>query len=313
MHGFVHQPDGPSAATPWGRLGFIGAGRLGQTLARAFAQAGLQVAEVSSRSIGSARALAQGVAAVAAPPHVQAHPQAVADACDTVFITVNDDQIQAVAQALSWRVGQRVVHCSGATELHALAPAASAGSVVAGFHPLHTFADVESALAGLPGCAVAVECADPEGVALLSDLARRIGARPFTLPQGGRALYHASAHYAGSLVVTLMDEALRHWAHLGVPPEQALDALLPLLRSTVRAMESQSLGAGMAGVVARGDAGTLAQHLHALGAVGSQEQRLYADISLRSVRLALASGRISADQAQALQSLLKPASSANGL
>jgi hypothetical protein len=57
----------------------------------------------------------------------------------------------------------------------------------------------------------------------------------------------------------------------------------------------------------------LAQHLHALGAVGAQEQQLYADISLRSVRLALASGRISADQARALHALLKSASSADGL
>jgi predicted short-subunit dehydrogenase-like oxidoreductase (DUF2520 family) len=289
---------------------------LGQTLAKALAQAGVAVTEVSSRSVASARALAlgvQGVQSVERPPRVQAQPQAVADACDTVFITVNDDQIQTVAQALSWRAAQRVVHCSGATGLDALASAAVAGSAVAGFHPLHTFGDVESALAGLPGCAVAVECSDPEVVALLSDLARRIGARPFALPPGGRALYHASAHYAGSLVVTLMDEALRHWSQLGVPPQQALDALLPLLRSTVRAMESQGLGAGMAGVVARGDAGTLAQHLHALGAVGAQEQQLYADISLRSVRLALASGRISADQARALHALLKSASSADGL
>lgn len=311
MHGIVQNAAGWPAATPLGRVGFIGAGRVGQTLARALAQAGVGVTEVSSRSAASARALSLGVQAVAPPPRVQAQPQAVVDACDTVFITVNDDQIQAVAQALSWRAGQCVVHCSGATELGALASAVSAGGVAAGFHPLHTFGDVESALVGLPGCAVAVESADPQAAAWLADLARRIGARPFALPHGGRALYHASAHYAGALVVTLMDEALQHWARLGVSPTQALQALLPLLRSTVRAIESQGLGPGMAGVVVRGDTGTLAQHLQALGAVGAPEQRLYADISLRSVRLALASGRISADQAQALRALLEPAASAH--
>lgn len=293
-----------------GRIGFIGAGRLGQTLAVAWAQAGFDVVAVCSRRESSARELAHRVSQVASKPMAVADAQAVAQACDSVFITVNDDQIAAVAQSVQWRPRQMVAHCSGATELSALESAALVGAQVAGFHPLHTFGDVDTALAGLPGCAVAVEAADQAVRSALFDLAQRMQARPFELPAGSRALYHASAHYAGSMVVTLMGEAVQHWARLGVPAEQALQALLPLLRSTVRAIESQGLGPGMAGVVARGDTGSLAKHLQALGAVGMEAQRLYADLSLRSVQLAQDSGRISADQAQALQALLAPAGSA---
>ncbi len=177
---------------------------------------------------------------------------------------------------------------------------------MAGFHPLHTFGDVQTALSGLPGCAVAVEASEPVALQALTALAQALGTRPFELPPGCRALYHASAHYAGSLVVTLMDEAVRHWDRMGVGQEQALAALLPLLRSTVRAMEARGLGAGMAGVVARGDAGVLQQHLQALDAVGPDERQLYAEISRRSVRLALEAGRISAEQAQAMIPLLDP-------
>mgnify|MGYP000405582769 CR=1 FL=1 len=50
----------------------------------------------------------------------------------------------------------------------------------------------------------------------------------------------------------------------------------------------------------------LEQHLQALGAVGPQERQLYADISRRSVRLALESGRIRAEQAQVMDRLLGP-------
>lgn len=298
-----------------GRIGFIGAGRLGQTLAIALAQRGLQVQAVSSRRTESAQALAQRVSLVAAPPSVHASAQAVVDACDAVFITVNDDQIQPVCDRLHWRPGQSVLHCSGATELHALARARAAGSLVAGFHPLHTFGDVDTALAGLPGCAVAVESPSAELAAQLMEVARLIGARPFALPPGCRALYHASAHYAGSLVVTLLDEATRHWARFCVPQDQALEALLPLLRSTVRAIESRGLGPGMAGVAARGDTGTLQGHLEALAQVGPEEQQLYADLTRRSVRLALQSGRIDGPQAQALEALLPvrpPAPSSSG-
>jgi predicted short-subunit dehydrogenase-like oxidoreductase (DUF2520 family) len=131
--------------------------------------------------------------------------------------------------------------------------------------------------------------------------------RPFQLPTGSRALYHASAHYAGSLVVTLMDEAVRHWARFGVGHDEALAALLPLLNSTVRAIEAKGLGPGMAGVVARGDLGVLQRHLRALGAAGPQELELYAQISLRSVRAALEAQRIDASQAAAMTELLQRA------
>jgi predicted short-subunit dehydrogenase-like oxidoreductase (DUF2520 family) len=282
-----------------GRLGLIGAGRLGQTLVRACAAAGLPFEGVFSRRADPLQALHQDLGVNPAPS-----AQAVVDGCDTVFITVADDAIQSVCASLKWRAGQVAVHCSGATELAALRSAAQQGAVAAGFHPLHTFGDVQTALSGLPGCAVAVEASDPHTLQALIALAQTLGTRPFELPAGSRALYHASAHYAGSLVVTLMDEAVRHWTRMGVGQEQALAALLPLLRSTVRAMESRGLGPGMAGVVARGDAGVLQKHLQALGAVGSYERQLYEAISRRSVRLALESGRISAEQAQAMISLL---------
>ena len=58
---------------------------------------------------------------------------------------------QAVAQAVGWRSGQGVAHCSGAVEVTALAPAQVAGAVIGGFHPLQAFATVEAALAVLPG------------------------------------------------------------------------------------------------------------------------------------------------------------------
>lgn len=293
-----------SSTITLGRVGFIGAGRLGQTLAAAWAQAGRPTAVVTSRSRSSAEALAQRLSHSQRAPAVADSPQAVVDASDTVFITVPDDQIGLVASSLRWRTGQVAVHCSGATELTALAHAQAAGAHVAGFHPLHTFGDVDTALAGLPGCSVAIEAAEPAVHAALEERAVMLGAHPFTLPPGCRALYHASAHYAGSLVVSLMDEAVRHWGRFGVAPQQALSALLPLLGSTLRAIESRGLGPGMAGVVARGDAGSLRRHLQALSAVGAPEAHLYADLSRLSVRLAADSGRLTAQQADELTQIL---------
>ena len=96
-------------ATLLGRIGFIGAGRLAQTLAMAVAQAGETVTAVNSRRLSSAHALAHRVSHRGAVD-VHADAQSVADLCDTVFITVTDDQIAAVCRSSTWRSGQRVVH-----------------------------------------------------------------------------------------------------------------------------------------------------------------------------------------------------------
>ncbi|MFM8638871.1 MAG: NAD(P)-binding domain-containing protein, partial [Betaproteobacteria bacterium] len=104
---------GSPPARDCGRVGFIGAGRVGQALAQAFARAGVAVAAVSSRSLASAQALAQPLGAMGSRPLVQPQPDVLVQACDTVFITVQDDHIADVAQALPWRPGLCVVHCSG--------------------------------------------------------------------------------------------------------------------------------------------------------------------------------------------------------
>lgn len=289
-----------------GRVGFIGAGRVAGALALAFARAGLDVRAVHSRGAASAQALAgllrQRMGAAVA---VAEDGSALLAQCDTVLITVNDDQIEPVASALPWRADQNAIHCSGATELTALSAASSAGAVVAGFHPLMTFGDPDVALASLPGCAVAVECADLPLRQALWDLALALGAQPMELPEGSRALYHASAHCAGALVATLVDQAVQHWARFGVSEARATAALLPLLRSTVESMASRGLAGGLAGVVARADVSTLARHLRALGQVGREEERLYAELTRRSIGLALRSGRISAQAAESMQDVLR--------
>ncbi|MBK6431286.1 hypothetical protein [Candidatus Amarolinea dominans] len=98
---------------------------------------------VWSRSPDSAARLAQQVGAAA-----WTDPARLAEA-QLVLLTVPDGAIaaccQAVAQAGGWRSGQGVVHCSGAVEVSALAPAQVAGAVIGGFHPLQAFATVEAA------------------------------------------------------------------------------------------------------------------------------------------------------------------------
>ena len=162
-------PDSPT-------LGFIGAGRIGTALAWGLARKGYAVTAVASRSRDSAARLAAGIAGCRAMPD----PQSLADHADLVLLTVPDDAIAATCAALDWRAGQAVVHCSGATELLALAPAASSGAYTGGFHPLQMFTEPETALRGLPGCTIAVEAEQPL-LATLCAMAESLGCHTLRL------------------------------------------------------------------------------------------------------------------------------------
>jgi predicted short-subunit dehydrogenase-like oxidoreductase (DUF2520 family) len=280
-------------------VGFIGMGRVGTALAQALAAQGVRVKAIYSRDASRARKAADAL------PDAMVHTraQSVVDACALVFLSVSDDAIEPVCEALGWRAGQFAVHCSGATELTALRHARKAGAQTGGFHPLLAFGTPERALQSLPGCTIAIE-AEPPLADTLQDFAAYLDCRPLVLPPGSRALYHASAHYAGAFLNALLGDAVAMWKSFGATERQALQALIPLARGTLANALHEGLAASLPGVISRGDAGTLQKHLTALQAMPADIEHLYRVLALRNVPVALARGGIGAKQAEALTNLL---------
>jgi len=282
------------------RIAFLGAGRVAAALARGFARAGHPVVAVAGRRAGSAAAVAAAVEGCRAEESLQA----AADRADLVFLTVPDDAITPVAAAILWRADQAAVHCSGATELAALAPAVARGARAGGFHPLQNFADPETALAGLAGCAVAIEAEEPLAASLRA-LAAAVRARPIELPPGARALYHCAGSFAAPFVTALLHEAVRIWGGFGKGEREALAALVPLARGVLDAIERDGTVGALAGPIARGDAGTVARHLAALARLGGDAAAFYRAAAARVVPIAVEKGTLDAAGAAALARLLE--------
>ncbi len=280
------------------RIAFIGAGRLATGLALAFAAGGLAVVAAASRSPASASRLAARLPGCRAMDAQQA-----VDAADLVFVTVPDDAIGITAAGLRWRADIAVVHCSGATELTALAAAAAAGAHIGGFHPLQTFTDPDAALASLPGCTISIE-AEPPLLETLRGLAATIGCRSIRLPAGCRARYHASGGYASQFVNVLLREATDIWKTFGIAEEDAVRALLPLLKGTIASIESAGLAQGMPGPVSRGDVGTVRRHVHDLAQISDATLALYCELAQRTIAIAVERGSLDAEKAQELRKIL---------
>ena len=265
------------------RAGFVGSGRVGRGLSLALSRCGYEISGVASRARGDA--------------------QAVVDSSEIVFLTVPDDAIAPVCASLQWRKGKSAVHCSGAAELSVLRAAAEAGAQVGGFHPLQMFADPEVAARGLAGCAIALEAAEPLATTLKAMVAA-LGARLLIVPPGARAAYHAGAHYAAAFVCALLAEGVEIWRRIGIAPDDALAALLPLLRGATDAIAHSGPARAMAGAIARGDIDTVRRHLAALKSFGPDVEGLYRTLALRTVPLALAARGMDARRAEEIRRLL---------
>ena len=281
------------------RIGFIGAGRLGKVLAWSLAGAGLRVSAVAaSGTPANARALAGPI-----PGCVTADAQAVVDSCDLVFVTTPDGAITTTTAALRWRPGMAAVHCSGVTEVSALAGASRDGALVGGFHPMQTFADPVAAMASLPGSTITLEASEPL-MAALEALTQRLGCRVNRLPPGMRGRYHAAAGYTSQFINALFGEATAIWRSWGATDEDALKALLPMAQGTLASIASAGIAGGMPGPVSRGDVSSVEKHVAALSQLGEGTISFYRQLCASTVPLALAHGAIDAAQAQRILAVL---------
>ena len=281
-------------------LGFIGAGTVGTALAILLSSKGYRVTAVSSRSPGSAENLAEAVDGC----HVLDSNQQVANAAELIFITTPDDVIAKVASQIQWHAGQSVLHCSGADSTDILEPAEKAGARVGVFHPLQSYASVEQAIENTPGSTFALEAEEPL-LTTLKDMAAAIGGHWIELKASDKAAYHAAAVIASNYLVTLVKSAADLWQTFSIPPEQAAQALLPMLRGTLNNIDAMGIPLCLTGPIARGDTGTIKKHIDTLQKSAPNLLATYKELGLQTIPIALAKGKINEHQAREIEAMLK--------
>lgn len=282
------------------KLGFIGAGAVGNALAIRLREKGYPVVAVSSRTRASAEKLAQAVDGCC----VCDTAQQVADAAELVFITTPDAAIPQVAAQVRWHAGQSVVHCSGADSAETLDPARNLGAHTGAFHPLQTFASVRQAIDNISGSTFAIEAGEPLKSTLV-ELTAALNGDWIELKASDKVIYHAAAVMACNYLVTLVKLADDLWQTFGVPREQATKALLPLLRGTLRNISTVGIPQALTGPIARGDAGTVQKHIDALRREAPDALSTYCELGLQTIPVAQAKGRIDENKAHELRAVLK--------
>ncbi len=281
-------------------IGFIGAGTTGTALAVRLAQHGYTIMAVSSRSLTSAKTLARRITNCG----VYNSPQELANVAQLVFITTPDDAISNVVDAIQWRRGQSVIHCSGAHSVDILESANQQGAYTGCFHPLQTFASVDQAIENMPGSTFAIEAEEPL-LSILKEMAISLKGDWVVLKAGDKVLYHVAAVFACNYLVTVVKLATDLWQTFGVSTTQSTKALMPLLRGTLGNIENIGLPNCLTGPIARGDLGTISRHLESLESQAPALLHVYKELGQQTIPISLAKGKIDSKRAKQLQALLK--------
>ncbi len=243
------------------KLVVVGRGRVGGSLAKAAELAGIDVRLVSrDEAVGGAGA---------------------------VLLCVPDDAIADVCDHVAEGTPSLVGHVSGASTLDVLATARERGASTFSLHPLQTFADGESAVAGTPA---AIAGSDDAALAFARSLAETLGMRAFEVPEESRAAYHAAAAIASNLLVALEESAAELLERIGV--EEARELLAPLVLRTA-ANWAERGSAALTGPIARGDRTTVQRHRVALAETAPELVRLYDALAMRAEAIAWESHEVS--------------------
>jgi predicted short-subunit dehydrogenase-like oxidoreductase (DUF2520 family) len=294
-HPHAHSEPGQRPVT-----GIVGAGAVGLALGIALDRAGWPVQSVASRDPARRERFREALG-----PQVRAfaEPTALVDDVELVILAVPDDVVAPLAASIRLYAGQAIVHTSGVLGADVLAPSLGAGSQAGAFHPLVAFADLDRALASLPGATIAIE-GDDDLAAHLADMAEAIGAVPVRLAPGSKAAYHAAAVMAAGGVVALLDVIREIAAATGLDEAGALDIYMPLLEQTVANARALGVARSLTGPAPRGDAGTIGLHLDAISATAPDAARVYRALLERDVAIAEARGSLSPEAAGHLRTAL---------
>lgn len=251
------QGNAAPAAAGIGRIGMVGAGRVGVTLGAYLISKGLRIAGYSSKSEHSAAHAAK----ITGSRHFHDLAELAANS-DCLLLTVPDDQIGTAWNLLKpyCRPGQWVIHSSGSAGSSVLAGSDAIGVKTASMHPMFAFTRRDGSFSGLEDVCFSLE-GDPEVTGAWRNFFHQYGHPVLLLDTGQKNQVHLASVIVANLGMALTSIGCQTLRQLGLAEEEACKAVLPLLQSNVANLRLLGLPDAITGPVDRNDLGTVSRHM----------------------------------------------------
>ncbi len=261
------------------KVGFVGAGKVGFSLGKHFAESGVSVVGYYSRSIDSAKDAAEFTKS-----KYFSNLETLIEESDVLFITVPDDTIGVIWEQIRPLsiAGKMICHCSGSLSSRIFSGIEETGSFGFSIHPLLAVSDRYVSYQDFPKAVFTIE-GDKTHLSELKAFLEMTHLSVAEIDADSKTCYHAAAVFASNLVVALLAAAGEEFSKCGLSDEMQRKALAPLVTGNVAKVLEKGPMESLTGPVERNDVGTVSRHLQELTGL---DREIYTVLSKKAVEIA---------------------------
>jgi len=262
------------------KIGFIGAGKVGFSLGKHFGLHGAVIGGYYSKNPLSARKAADFTGS----RQYKSLDQILSDN-DVLFLTVPDGEIQSVWNSLKILpcVKNKIIcHCSGALSSYIFSDAEELSVFGFSVHPIFAFYSKTESYKQLSNSIFTVE-GSPQKMDEIVSLISGMGNDVRVISGQAKTKYHAAAVMASNQMTALAHSAVGLLCECGFSPQQALDALIPLMSGNLANIAEVGTVQALTGPIERNDLQTVQAHLECLE---NGQRALYQNLSQVLVEIA---------------------------
>lgn len=228
----------------------IGAGNLATNLAKAAVGAGHNVAQVYSRTIESAKTLADKIGSA-----YTNELDNICDDADIYIVAVKDNALRDVSDKLRERVGDKlIIHTAGSMPINVIS-----GNRRGVLYPMQTFSKQKEVDFTIIPCFIESETNDD--LIILKDFAESMSDRVYEMTSSDRMYLHLAAVFCCNFAnrcYSIGAELLKN--HGNIP----FEVMLPLINETANKLRVLSPHEAQTGPAVRWDSNVIEKHLNLL-------------------------------------------------
>lgn len=266
------------------KIGFIGPGKVGVNLGRYFIHQGIIVSGFFGKTFEHTQEACRMT-----NTKVYYSLEEIIQENDILWVTTPDDAIPTIDIELSKLdvKGKSICHASGALSSTALQRSKNAGAAVYSIHPIYAFSHKTVDFNELHKVKFSLEGdltrEDDEVLQMMKKLENFY----FTRNMETSATYHLANVFVSNLTLALLDIGVSYFQEMGLSQEEAIFAVMPLVKGNIRNIEEKGFLSSLTGPVPRGDWNTVQRHL---SVVKEKDKEIYQELSLRLLELARKKG-----------------------
>lgn len=264
------------------RLGFIGAGKAGNSIASYLQSPQTPVSGFYSKTYEHAKDAADVTLSAAF-----LYLTDVISESDIIFITTPDGVIEDTwnlikesAQAGKIRLDEKIFcHCSGSLSAEIFHDMESVNASGCAVHPMQA---ISSKQTDLKETFFTIDGTEPART-IVKEMLESKGNKVGVIDSKCKKKYHMAASTASNLVVGLIQMSIDALKECGFSQETALEMLVPLMSGNIRNICEKGTSAALTGPVERSDCKTVSAHLQEL--TGNQKE-IYRLLSGQLIKIA---------------------------